>query len=154
MQLTLYTDYTLRVLIYLSMHRDHVVTITEIAQYYGISRNHLVKVVHNLGLLQYVQTTRGKGGGVRLAIDPAQVSIGEIVRKVEPNFEIVECFNTHKPKCAIEPLCTLKNALWEAKNQFLASLDRLTLADAVKRDAAAPLVFQPSLRGIGDFRRK
>lgn len=154
MQLTLYTDYTLRVLIYLSMHRDRTVTITEIAQFYGISRNHLVKVVHNLATLRYIHTTRGKGGGIRLGVSPEQVSIGEIVRKVEPNFEIVECFNSQKPKCAVEPLCALKNALWEAKNQFLATLDRITLADAIRSDQTAPLVFHPPPRGSGSSRRK
>jgi Rrf2 family nitric oxide-sensitive transcriptional repressor len=154
MQLTLYTDYTLRVLIYLAMHRDRTVTITEIARYYEISRNHLVKVVHNLATLGYIQTTRGKGGGIRLGANPDRLSIGEIVRKVEPNFEIVECFNAQRPKCAVEPLCTLKNALWDAKNQFLATLDRLTLSDAIRRDAPAPLIFHPPPRGTGAGRRK
>jgi Rrf2 family nitric oxide-sensitive transcriptional repressor len=141
MQLTLYTDYTLRVLVYLSLHCDRTVTITEIAQYYAISRNHLVKVVHNLATLGYIQTTRGKGGGMKLAVDPHAVTIGEIVRKVEPNFEIVECFNSENPRCIIEPLCALKNVLWQAKNDFLGTLDRCTLADAVRRESVSALHF-------------
>lgn len=152
MQLTLYTDYTLRVLIYLSLHRDRTITISEMAQYYKISRNHLVKVVHNLATLEYIQTIRGKGGGMRLALDPSQITIGEIVRKVEPNFDMVECFNSTKPKCVIEPLCTLKNALWQAKNDFLRSLDQLTLADAVKRDAPLPVTV--TLHRLSPTRRK
>jgi Rrf2 family nitric oxide-sensitive transcriptional repressor len=154
MQLTLYSDYTLRVLIYLAVQRDRTVTISEISDYYGISRNHLVKVVHNLATLGYIQTTRGKGGGIRLGADPEQVSIGEIVRKVEPHFEIVECFNSERPRCTVEPLCALKNALWDAKNQFLAVLDRLTLSDAIRRDVQAPLVFHPPPRRTRDGRHK
>ncbi len=141
MQLTLYTDYTLRVLLYLSLQPQQTVTISEIADFYTISRNHLVKVVHNLATLSYIHTTRGKGGGLRLAVDPTQVSIGEIVRKVEPNFDIVECFNPHNKKCMIEPLCVLKSALWQAKREFLATLDRYTLADAIKREHPQPLMF-------------
>ncbi len=154
MQLTLYTDYTLRVLIYLAMHRGRTVTITEVAQYYGISRNHLVKVVHNLSTLGYIQTARGKGGGIRLDADPARVSIGEVVRKVEPHFDIVECFNSKAPKCTVEPLCALKNALWDAKNQFLAALDGITLSKAVRQDGPIPLVFHPSPRPTRETRRK
>ena len=141
MQLTLYTDYTLRVLVYLSLQPEQTITISEIADFYAISRNHLVKVVHNLATLGYIHTTRGKGGGLRLAVNPTQVTIGEIVRKVEPNFDIVECFNAQNNKCVIEPLCALKNALWQANREFLAALDRHTLADAIKRDHPQPLTF-------------
>ena len=141
MQLTLYTDYTLRVLVYLSLQPEQTVTITQIADFYAISRNHLVKVVHNLATLGYIHTTRGKGGGLRLAVDPACVTIGEIVRKVEPNFDIVECFNTQTNKCVIEPICALKIALAQANREFLAALDRHTLADAIKRDRPQPMTF-------------
>ncbi len=141
MQLTLYTDYTLRVLVYLSLQPEQTVTITQIADFYAISRNHLVKVVHNLATLGYIHTTRGKGGGLRLAVDPARVTIGEIVRKVEPNFDIVECFNTQTNKCVIEPICALKIALAQANREFLAALDRHTLADAIKRDRSQPMTF-------------
>ena len=141
MQLTLYTDYTLRVLVYLSLQPTKTVTISEIASFYAISRNHLVKVVHNLATLGYIHTTRGKGGGLRLAVDASQITIGEIVRKVEPNFDIVECFNAQHNKCVIEPLCALKTALRQANREFLAALDRHRLADAIKRDRTQPMAF-------------
>lgn len=141
MQLTLYTDYTLRVLVYLSRRPQETVTISEIADYYAISRNHLVKVVHNLAQLGYIHTTRGKGGGIKLALDPDKVSIGEIVRKVEPNFDIVECFDRERNSCIIDPICTLKNALWQAKNEFLATLDRYPLAQAIRPGMAMPIRF-------------
>lgn len=141
MQLTLYTDYTLRVLIYLSRRPQAPVTIAEIAAYYAISRNHLVKVVHNLAVLGYIHTTRGKGGGLRLLLDPEKISVGEIVRKVEPHFDIVECFDSEKNACIIDPICVLKNALFQAKTDFLATLDRYPLAQATRVGAPMPLRF-------------
>ena len=139
MQLTLYTDYTLRVLVYLARHSQDSITITELAEYYNVSRNHLVKVVHNLAQLGYIHTMRGKGGGMRLAVDPDKVTIGEIVRKVEPNFDIVECFDRQKNNCVIDPICTLKGALWQAKNEFLAALDRYPLSQATRANAPMPV---------------
>lgn len=135
MQLTHYTDYSLRVLIYLALKPDVSVTITEIADFYKISRNHLVKVVNHLANAGYIHTTRGKGGGLRLAHAPTDICIGEVVRKMEPNFNIVECFNPAGQYCEVEPLCALKKTLGEAMSGFLSVLDKYTLADAIVKDA-------------------
>lgn len=132
MQLTQYTDYSLRVLIYLSLKKpEELATISDISGFYGISRNHLVKVVHNLANHGFIQTIRGKHGGMRLARPPANISIGEVVRQTEPNFDIAECFNKATNSCAITPVCALKSILGEARAGFFQVLDRYTIADAV-----------------------
>ena len=131
MQLTLYSDYSLRVLIYLGVRPKHQATITEIAQSYKVSRNHLVKVVHNLGNMGYIITTRGRGGGLQLAMAPEQINIGEVVRKTEPNFDLVECFDEETNTCPISPACALIKALKLARKAFLGVLDQYTLADVV-----------------------
>lgn len=134
MQLTRYTDYALRVLMYLSLQEgDEQTTIGEIAGFYGISRNHLVKIVHHLGRLGFVVTTRGKNGGLRLARPAHEIGIGEVVRHTEVNCDIVECFNEAANECRMTPLCHLKGMLVEARAQFFQEIDRYTLADAVRR---------------------
>lgn len=130
MQLTLYTDYSLRVLVYLSVDPQRTATITEITDYYKISRNHVVKIVHNLSTLGYIKSFRGKGGGLRLARPPDTINIGEVVRKVEPHFNIVECFDRDNQPCVIDSLCSLKHALFRAQEAFMEVLDQYTLADA------------------------
>ncbi len=132
MQLTLYTDYSLRVLVYLGVKREELSTITEIADHYGISRNHLVKVVHNLANHGFIKTTRGKGGGMRLAGSPEQINIGNVVRHTEVNFNIVECFDNSSDGCPITPICALKGALHQATRSFMAVLDGYTLADVLQ----------------------
>jgi Rrf2 family nitric oxide-sensitive transcriptional repressor len=134
MQLTLYTDYSLRVLIYLGLKRDRLATVSEIAASYGISRNHLVKVVHNLSSLGYIHSTRGKGGGLSLARAPAQINLGDVVRHTEMNFDIVECFDGKNLNCPITSVCRLKNVLGEASRAFLGVLDSYTLADVLKNE--------------------
>jgi Rrf2 family nitric oxide-sensitive transcriptional repressor len=129
MQLTRFTDYSLRVLIYLGNHREALATVAAIASEYGISRHHLTRVVHQLGLRGYIETARGKGGGFRLARAPAQIRIGDVVRDMEPGFELAECFRPGDASCRLLPACALKPALAEAGRAFLASLDRYTLAD-------------------------
>src|SRR4051812_5945520 len=99
MRLTLYTDYSLRVLLYLVLDRGRTATISEIASSYGISRNHLVKVVNNLVRLGYVSSTRGRSGGLRLSGEPSAVSIGEVVRRTEHDFQLVECFEPETNTC-------------------------------------------------------
>jgi len=138
MQLTLYTDYSLRVLVYLGIRSEHVATITEIARSYGISRNHLVKVVHNLAHIGFVHTSRGRGGGMRLARRPRDINIGDVVRQTELNFNLVECFDVVNNTCPIAPICALKGALYEAQKQFMGVLDSYTLADVLgnKNDLA------------------
>ncbi|MGE0226048.1 MAG: Rrf2 family transcriptional regulator [Acetobacteraceae bacterium] len=134
MQLTLYTDYSLRVLIYLGLRRDRLSTVSEIAQGYGISRNHLVKVVHNLSTLGFIHSLRGKGGGLSLARAPELINIGDVVRHAEANFNIVECFDGRQLNCPITPVCRLKGALSDATDAFLGVLDGYTLADVLKNE--------------------
>lgn len=134
MQLTQYTDYSLRVLIYLSLKKpDELGTITDISEFYGISRNHLVKVVHNLSTQGLIVTLRGKHGGLRLARPAADISIGEVVRLTEPNFDIAECFNKETNHCVITPMCALKNILGQARTKFIQELDSYTIADALNK---------------------
>jgi len=137
MRLTLYTDYSLRVLLYLAYKKDEMATISELADFYKISRNHLVKVVHNLGIQGYIITTRGKNGGLRLARPANEIVIGDVVRKMEPDFELLECFNEATDHCVITRTCSLKSVLFSARDNFLSLLDQYTVADAVKSPAKA-----------------
>lgn len=132
MYLTQYTDYSLRVLIYLGVKQDQPATIREIADRYGISRNHLMKAVHQLGRRGYIHTARGKKGGISLARAPELINIGDVVRRMEEHFDIVECFHTAKNHCCIAPVCILEKALHEALNSFLTTLDQYTLADILQ----------------------
>jgi len=129
MRLTSFTDYCLRVLIYAGTKGDARATIDEMAATYGISRNHLMKVVFRLGQLGYLDTVRGKGGGVRLARDPAEINLGRLVRETEEDMALVECFEGRPGACRIEPSCVLRRVLHEALAAFLAVLDDYTLAD-------------------------
>lgn len=130
MRLTSYTDYTLRTLIYLALCPNRLATIATIAESYGISENHLMKVVHRLGLEGYVETVRGRNGGMRLAKLPEDINVGKVVRRMEPDMELVACFGASSA-CTIQPSCVLKGALVEALDAFLAVLDRYTLADLI-----------------------
>lgn len=131
MKLTHYSDYSLRVLIYLAVRTERLATITEISNSYGISRNHVVKVVHHLGKLGYLETMRGKHGGLRLAGKPEDINVGKVVRETEATLQIVECFGNDNA-CVLSPVCVLKNALGEALDAFLGTLDQYTLKDLVK----------------------
>ncbi len=132
MRLTNYTDYSLRVLIYLAVKPEkEKSTITEITDAYQISRNHLTKVIHQLGQIGLIETTRGRGGGIILAKEPKEITIGDVVRETEEDFRIVECFSPDN-KCIITPACSLKHVLHEALEAYLAVLDKYTLADLVK----------------------
>lgn len=133
MQLTYYTDYSLRVLMYLAVHHNRMVNISEIADRFGISRNHLVKVVHNLARGGFIKSYRGKGGGIELARDPAGINIGEIVRYTEGPPKPVECFDAERNRCVITDVCGLAEVIAEACDNFFATLDRYTLADLLKR---------------------
>jgi Rrf2 family nitric oxide-sensitive transcriptional repressor len=136
MRLTLYTDYSLRVLLYLAHRKDRLVTISELADFYKISRNHLVKVVHKLGIDGYITTIRGKKGGLRLARPPEEIVIGDVVRHTEPDFEFLECFNPERDQCVITSHCALKGVLFQAQANFLGMLDSYTLADTIKTTPA------------------
>ncbi|WP_158999750.1 RrF2 family transcriptional regulator [Pigmentibacter ruber] len=131
MQLTLQSDYTLRVLIYISYHQDKIVTIEEIANFYEISAHHLTRIIHKLGELGYIYTIRGKGGGFRLAKTPSEINIGELIEKIESHFNIVECFDPTKKRCKILGPCLLKPLLADAMQKFIDTLKQKTLADLV-----------------------
>ncbi len=132
MRLTAFSDYTLRVLMYLGVRRDGLVTIAEIAAAYGISENHLMKVVHHLGRRGYIETVRGKGGGLRLAVAPEDIVVGEVVRGSEDSLALVECFDAERSECNIAPACLLKGIFRKAADAFYAELDRHTLADLLR----------------------
>jgi Rrf2 family nitric oxide-sensitive transcriptional repressor len=143
MHLTRYSDYSLRVLIFLGAKRDERATIPEIAEAYGISRAHLMKVVQLLGQLGYVETLRGRNGGMRLGAPPEKIRIGQVLRQTEESFALVDCFSSDAAGgaargCAITPACKLRGMLAEALQGFLAVLDRYTLADILE-GRAAPL---------------
>jgi len=131
MRLTRYTDYALRVLIYLGTKDGELSTIQEIADRYGISKNHLMKVVHDLQLKGYVETLRGKNGGLRLRRTPAEINIGAVVRDTEPDTALAECFSAENG-CVITPSCELKHVLFKALQAFFAVLDSCTLADLLQ----------------------
>jgi Rrf2 family nitric oxide-sensitive transcriptional repressor len=131
MQLTQFTDYSLRTLMFLGAHPGRLCKISEIAGAYGISVNHLMKVVNRLSSRGYVETIRGKGGGLRLARTPRLINIGEVVRDMEERFDIVECFNVQHQTCPLLPACTLRSVLNDARRNFMATLDRHTLEDVI-----------------------
>lgn len=135
MRLTLYTDYSLRVLLYIGVKgNERLSTVQEVSDAYGISRNHLTKVVHELGKLGLIETVRGRGGGFRLNMEPKEINIGDVVRKMEDDFHLVECFNCATNKCVITPVCKLKDVLHEALGAYFKVLDSYTLADFVENN--------------------
>lgn len=129
MRLTSFTDYTLRTLLYLCAHRDRLVTIQDIADMHAISKNHLMKVVYQLGLSGLVETVRGRNGGLRLAHEPKDINIGKLVRETESDFQMAECFDRETNTCPLTGNCRLKSALGEATQAYLDVLDKLTLQD-------------------------
>lgn len=139
MQLTSYTDYALRVLIYLAMLPNRRATITELSNFFDISRNHLVKVVHQLGSKGFIKTTRGKGGGISLQRPPAVIRIGDVVRGMEKHFNWVECFDPAQQHCRLLPGCGLRQLLTLAGNTYLQVLDEATLADVLSGVAPVAL---------------
>ncbi|WP_395407628.1 RrF2 family transcriptional regulator [Pseudoduganella sp. UC29_106] len=129
MRLTSFTDYTLRSLMVLGMNRDKLVTIQDIADMHNISKNHLTKVIHQLGASGLVETVRGRNGGLRLNREPKDINIGDVVRDSESDFHIAECFGSEPGGCAFLHDCSLKGKLGAATEAFLKVLDGVTLAD-------------------------
>jgi Rrf2 family nitric oxide-sensitive transcriptional repressor len=140
MKLNLQTDYALRVLIYVGTKSEELSTIQEIADAFAISRAHLMKVVHRLGKAGYLDTIRGKNGGIRLKRRPETVRIGDVVRSIEEDLAVIGC-HSHDEFCQIQASCVLKGALRDATQAFLAVLDIYTLADLLApRNALAALL--------------
>ena len=143
MRLTSYTDYSIRVLMYLSADTHKLANIKDIAAAYGISKNHLMKVIYNLGKLGYIETVRGRNGGIRLAMEPHDINIGALVRKTEEDFAIVECF-TSDNHCPISPVCALRNILNQALLAFIEVLDAYSLEDISKNKGMLLKMLQQS----------
>ena len=135
MRLTLNTDYALRMLMLLALEGNQPHTIEEVARRYGISHNHLMKVAQTLVQAGFVESLRGRGGGLRLARDSGTISLGAVVRETEDGFALVECFDKERNTCVIARACELRHPLQEALHAFLAVLDRYSLADLVGNPA-------------------
>lgn len=131
MHITRYTDYSLRVLMYVALKGNELSTIREIAESYDISKNHLMKVVQELNSKGYLQAIRGKNGGLRLRGETRDINLGELVRNTEQDLNLVECFGDNS-QCALTPNCRLKGVLAEALEAFFRVLDSYTLADLVR----------------------
>jgi Rrf2 family transcriptional regulator, nitric oxide-sensitive transcriptional repressor len=128
MRLTQLTDYAMRMLIHLAQHPDRLCTIAEVAERYQISQAHLMKITHQLGRVGWVATVRGKGGGMTLALPPDQIRLGQVVRSMEPDFNVVECFATGST-CMLTGTCKLTGVMQGAVESFMEHLDSRTLAD-------------------------
>ncbi|OOG22679.1 hypothetical protein B1C78_14470 [Thioalkalivibrio denitrificans] len=142
MQLSQFTDYSLRVLMYLGFRNDDQVNISEISSAYDISRSYLMKVVSHLASKGFVHTTRGKGGGVRLSRPPSLINLGEVIRECETSFHVVECLGPVQSSCPLLPECVLRSILREATHGFLGILDKYSIQDLV----ASPSVGRGLLR--------
>lgn len=132
MRLAEYTDYTLRVLMYCAGQPDRLVTIAELAERHGLSRNHLMKIVSDLASQGILETARGRGGGIRLLMPPEKIRIGDIVRRCETDFRLVECFDGRTNDCTLTPTCRLRGLFELALAAWFRELDGATLADIVK----------------------
>ena len=129
MQLTSYTDYSLRALLYIGRFPDRLVTVSEITEHYGVSRNHMVKVIHNLATHGFIQTIRGKSGGIRMAKKPEEILISDVVTLTEPHMNIQECFVRETNTCPLIDSCKLMAVLYKARRGFMKVLEENTLAD-------------------------
>lgn len=149
MRLTSYTDYALRLLMYLALKDDGLATIAEVAKAYGISKNHLMKVAYELGAAGYVETVRGRRGGLRLAKRADEIGLGDIVRLTEPDMALVPCFKPGDASCVIAGCCALKTVLNRARSAFVDVIDRYRyryrVSDLVKphRQMRSLLSLQP-----------
>jgi Rrf2 family nitric oxide-sensitive transcriptional repressor len=131
MRLTLHADYSLRVLMYAGLKGDELSTIAEVSERFDISKSHVMKVVHELGQLGYIETVQGKNGGFRLLRKPNQINIGAVVRDTEQELGVIGCLQ-QSDYCRIQPACVLRRALAEAMQAFLAVLDDYSLEDLIR----------------------
>jgi Rrf2 family nitric oxide-sensitive transcriptional repressor len=151
MRLTTYTDYALRTLLHVGTHQERLVTVEEIATLHAISKNHIMKVVHQLGVFGVVETVRGRSGGLRLARPASAINIGAVVRFTESDFYMAACFDPDGVPCGLHGACGLKHVLIDATAAYLAVLDATTLADLLPEPAPerAVLRFHPPPQKIG-----
>lgn len=140
------TDYALRVLMYLGLKGDGLSTISEIADTYQISRNHLMKVIYRLGQAGFVHTQRGKHGGLRLNRAASEISVGDVVRRMEERWDLVDCFGSGPVTCPIQPACTLQHVLRRGLNAFLSVLDEYSVADLLINPVALDDILHVDLR--------
>jgi len=148
MQLTLFSDYSLRTLLYLASHRDRRVAVSEISSAYGISQHHLVKVVQRLIEAGLVVSVRGRGGGLTLGREPKDINVGRVVMITEPHLNLVECFDSSTNTCPIDKACGLKGALVKAREAFLGELNKYSLADFAPRAPALIKLWQRQLKAV------
>lgn len=146
MELSRFSDYALRVLMYAAAREDQKVTLNELTEAYHISQHHLVKIVHYLGKLGYLQNRRGRSGGIWLGRHPKDIRIGEVIRRTETHLHLAECFNAKTNQCRLSPSCRLKTVFQEAKDAFLEVLDQYTLEDLIQN--GKPLVGLLSLNMV------
>lgn len=137
MRLTSYTDYTLRALLHLGSNRDRLITIQEIADLHSISKNHMMKVIYQLGVAGVIETVRGRNGGLRLKLEPKQINLGKMVRATETDFFMAACFDPEGLPCGLSGDCRLKQVLKDATRAYLKVLDNQTLADLLPRPRPA-----------------
>jgi Rrf2 family nitric oxide-sensitive transcriptional repressor len=152
MQLTTMTDYALRLLMYVGTRTDRLCTIAEVAAAHGISEAHLMKVTHRLATSGYLDTVRGKGGGMRLARPAASINLGEVVRDLEPDFRMVECLGDGSA-CTLTGRCKFTTVVTRALDAFHQELARATLADVLPGAKPAPPAVAPPARAPLRFRR-
>ncbi len=136
MKLTAYTNYALRILIYCALREPRLSSVPEIAEAYGISKAHLVKAAHQMVQIGYLTSVRGRSGGIRLAMAPEEIIVGQVVRHTEGDLDLVECFNPDINTCPLMEVCELSQTMKRARDAFLDVLDQKTLADITRNHNA------------------
>lgn len=131
MRIASYSDFALRLLMYAAVKHPAYVTITEVSKAYGISKNHLMKITHELALAGYLDTLRGRNGGLRLAKPAKEINVGHVMRLTETGSALVECFDPATNRCVITPACKLRHVLHDALEAFFKKLEQTTLADLI-----------------------
>jgi Rrf2 family nitric oxide-sensitive transcriptional repressor len=132
-----------------AVHPERLITIAELAEHHGVSKNHLMKIVNDLAHQGVLETTRGRGGGVRLLKKPQDIRIGDVIRQSETDFRLVECFDSQTNVCSLTPSCRLKHLLDQALKAYFKELDGATLADIAKPiNASGASSAKPRLRSI------
>jgi len=129
MKMTSYTDYSLRALLYIAGHKDRLVTISEIAEFHNVSRNHMTKVINNLSRNDFIATVRGKSGGIRLSREPEDIILADVIYNTEQHMNLAECFDREINTCPIIGGCKLMKILYEARRGFMSPFENATLAN-------------------------